>query len=75
MKRARGAGGSSGFTGIDGQIDATVDGVVILVWGRGLAGVFPPPPSGIIVCVIDEGDAGCGVFYPKLGVCHEVVDG
>lgn len=75
VKRACWAGGSSGFTGIDGEIDATVNGVVILVGGRGLAGVLSPPPGGIVVRVVDERDAGGGVVYPKLGVSHEVVDG
>lgn len=75
MKRACGAGRSSWFTGINGEIDAAVDGIVILVGGWGLTGVFSPPPGRIIVCVIDKGDAGRGVFYPKLWVGHEVVDG
>lgn len=75
VKRACWAGGSSWFTGIDGEIDATVNGVVILVGGWGLAGVLPPPPGGIVVRVVNERDAGGGVVYPKLGVSHEVVDG
>lgn len=75
VKRACWAGGSSWFTGIDGEIDATVNGVVILVGGRGLAGVLAPPPGGIVVRVVNERDAGGGVVYPKLGVSHEVVDG
>lgn len=33
MQRAGRAGGSGGFTGVDGEIDATVNGVVILVRG------------------------------------------
>lgn len=32
MQRAGGAGGSGGFTGVDGQVDATVNSVVVLVW-------------------------------------------
>lgn len=75
VKRACRAGGGSWFTGIDGEVDATVNGVVILVGRGGLAGVFPPPPGGIVVRVVDERDAGGGVVYPKLGVRHEVVDG
>lgn len=75
VKRACWAGGCSWFTGIDGEVDATVNGIVILVGGRGLAGVLPPPPGGIVVRVVDERDAGGGVVYPKLGVSHEVVDG
>lgn len=74
MKRASGAGGGGRFTGVDGEIDATVDGVVIFVGGCGLAGVLPPP-GRIIVRVVDEWDVGRGVFYPKLRVGHEVVDG
>lgn len=34
-----------------------------------------PPPGGVIVHVVDEGQAGGGVFYPKFGLRHEVVDG
>ena len=68
-------GGGSGFTGVGGQVDATVDGVVVLV-GRGrLAGVLPARRVLLHVCVVDEGDVGRGVLYPKLGVRHEVVDG
>lgn len=48
-----GARGSSRFTGIYGQVDATVNSVVVLVGGGGLAGVLPPPPGSVVVCVID----------------------
>lgn len=75
VQGAGGAGGSGGFTGVNGEIDATVDGIVVLVGGRGLAGVLLPPPGGVIVHVVDEGQAGGGVFYPKFGLRHEVVDG
>lgn len=75
VKGAGGAGGSRRFTGVDGQVDAAVDGVVVLVGRRGLAGELAPPAGGVIVRVVDEGDAGRGVLYPKLGVRHEVVDG
>lgn len=75
MQRTGRAGGSGRFTDVDGEVDAAVNGVVVLVRRRGLARVLPPPPGRIIVCVINERDIGCGVFYPKLRVCHEVVDG
>lgn len=75
MKGAGGAGGGRRFTGVDGQVDAAVDGVVVLVGRRGLAGELAPPAGGVFVRVVDEGDAGRGVLYPKLGVRHEVVDG
>lgn len=75
VKGAGGAGGGRRFTGVDGQVDAAVDGVVVLVGRRGLAGELAPPAGGVFVRVVDEGDAGRGVLYPKLGVRHEVVDG
>lgn len=75
VKGAGGAGGSRRFTGVDGQVDAAVDGVVVLVGRRGLAGELAPPAGGVVVRVVDEGDAGRGVLYPKLRVRHEVVDG
>lgn len=75
VKGAGGAGGRSRFTGVDGQVDAAVDGVVVLVGRRGLAGELGPPAAGVVVRVVDERDAGRGVLYPKLGVRHEVVDG
>lgn len=73
VQRTGGAGGSGGFAEVDGEVDAAVDGVVVLVGGRGLTGVLPHLPSRIVVCVIDERDAGGGVVYPKLWVGHEVV--
>lgn len=75
MQRTGGAGGSGGFTDVDCEVDAAVDGVVVLVRGRGLTGVLPRLPSRIVVRVVDERDAGCGVVYPKLWVGHEVVYG
>lgn len=73
VQRAGRAGGGGGFTDVNSEVDTTVNGVVVLVRRRGLAGVLCPPPGGIIVRVIDEGDTRCGVVYPKLRVCHEVV--
>lgn len=75
VKGAGGAGGSRRFTGVDGQVDAAVDGVVVLVGRRRLAGELALPAGGVVVRVVDEGDAGRGVVYPELGVRHEVVDG
>lgn len=69
------AWGASRFTDVDGKVDATINGIVVLVGWRGLAGVFGPPPGRIIVRVINEGDAWRGVIYPKLRVRHEVVYG
>ena len=40
--RARGGGR---FARIDGEVNATVYGVVIFVGGRGLTGKLPPPPG------------------------------
>lgn len=74
VQRTGGAGGSGGFTDVDGEIDAAVDGVVVLVRRRGLAGVLPPSASGIIVRVVNEGNTGCGVINSKLGMRHKIMN-
>lgn len=74
VQRTGGAGGSGRFTDVDGEIDAAVDGVVVLVWRRGLAGVLPPSAGRIIVRVINEGDTGRGVINSKLRMRHKIVN-
>lgn len=75
MQGGGGAGGRGRFTCVDGEVDATVYGVVVLVGRRWLTGEFHPPPGRFFVRVFDERDVGSGVVYPKLRMCHEVVDG
>lgn len=43
VERAGGAGGGGRFTDVDGKVDATINGVVVLVRRRRLAGVLRLP--------------------------------
>lgn len=74
MEGASGTGGGSWFACVGGEVYATVNGVVVLVGGGGLTGQVLP---GLVVDVgvIYEGDVGCGVFYSKLRMGHEIVNG
>lgn len=74
MERAPGDGGRCRFTRVGSQIDAAVDGVVVLVGRRGLSGVLP---GGLVVHVgvVYERNVGRRVLYSKLRVSHEIVDG
>lgn len=57
-------------------MDSAVDGVVVPVGGRRWgAGVALGGSVVLGVGVVDQGDVRLGVFYSKLGVGHEVVDG
>lgn len=74
MKRAPGTGGSSRFTRVGCQVYTAIDGVVVLVGRRGLAGVLP----GRLVVNVDvvyKRNVRCGVLYSKLWMSHEIVDG
>lgn len=66
------------LAGIGAQVDAAVDGVVVLVGG--LRGASPEAPSRgglalLHVRIVDEGDVMDVVVDQELGRRHEVMDG
>lgn len=75
MEGASGAGGGGRFARVGGEVYATVDGVVVLVGRRGLTEGQVLPGLVVDVSVVYEGDVGRGVFYSKLRMAHEIVNG